>query len=98
MPKPDESRLLTDQQLRDLQDEGLVYPEDAVILQRDTAKAQDAKTASIKDTECQIRVDRVFKKIEADMGEDTTGYRDGHISYKTIPTGRWQALKKQEGG
>ena len=39
-----EKTVMTDEQLRGLQDEGLVYPEDAIILQRNTAQAQDAKT------------------------------------------------------
>ncbi len=44
-----------------------------------------------------LYVDHAAKQIvdwlEKHMGEDTTGYRDGHVAYKTLPLSTWQALK-----
>jgi len=62
-PKPD--RLLADEEIHRL----YLYIKDPFIPRyldtgRETAKAQDAKTASIMRAECQARVERIFKEIE----------------------------------
>ena len=53
-----------------------------------------SETASIKDLECQKRVERLFEEIEAKF-EDVTG--KGSIEQiLAIPKYKWQALKKRQ--
>jgi len=59
-------------------------------------KEQDAKTASIKDKECQERVEGIFKEIEDNSAIDQMAYRDGGGLLRTIPEATWQVIKKQE--
>ena len=94
-PKPDESRLLTKNELLNA---GVSYPQINFGYLQDAIKAQDAKTASIKDTECQARVERIFKEIEKNSAIDKLPYRDGCEIIRTIPESTWQALKEQKGG
>ena len=53
-------------------------------------KAQDAKTASIKEAECLVRMERIFKEIE----------KHKLLTSLAVPLEElywWQALKKQGG-
>jgi len=55
-------------------------------------EAQDAKTTSILDTECQARVQKIFKEIE---DEFPFALPKKYKSLKDVPW--WQAVKKKEG-
>jgi len=113
-PKPDESRLLTDDDFIQLfteeqRTQGVPdkynFPEAIAgnaCYHRVLAKAQDAKTASIKDAECQRRVERIFEEIEEhDFSYDRYGNPLMNLDFRTSD-GRqyvapwWQALKKRE--
>ena len=86
-PKPDEGRLLDKNELSsaisEWETQHSIYDPFHYIF---ICQKQDTKTASIKDAECQERVERIFKEIEATMGDDIKAY------YKRW----WQALKKKE--
>ncbi len=92
--KPDESRLLTSEEIM-----AITHCLGISKNYEDIAKAQDAKTASIKDAECQQRVERIFNKIESKMAiercdPDVMPY---FTDYYWMPIDIWQALKKREG-
>jgi len=65
-------------------------------------KDQDAQTASIKDAECQARVERIFEEIEEHCQTfDKDGNPIIYLNYKRADGNRkeinwWQALKKRE--
>lgn len=90
-------RLLTDEEIKQACRNAYVWYPVVSTAHRNIAEAQRDLTASIKDAECQERVERIFREMEACMGEDITEYRDGHVSYLTIPADTWQALRKKEG-
>ena len=87
-PKPNESRLLGLDEIRASHDYWNVLTDNAAKRIAPITQAQDAKTARIKDQECQQRVERIFKEIE--------DYEDGHININP-PGYFWQELKKKEG-
>lgn len=104
--KPDESRLLTEIQLSDaIQAGNRMWAEQTDIDNRiplaechdiKIREYQDAKTASIKEAECQQRVERIFREMETCFGAPA-----GHPQAKdwgvAIYNGDWLALKKLEG-
>lgn len=109
-PKPDENRLLTDEEIKEIEK---VPPEDYgappnwwLRANKRVAKAQDAKTTSIKDAECQKRVERIFEEIdninayigsyEATINSKRAISLRGSGLYFDID-GFMKALKKQEG-
>ena len=65
--KPDEGRLLTDDEIEQVYEPKMVRCVDFDDLKEyasNVAKAQDIKTAGIKEAQCQARVDGIFKEIE----------------------------------
>jgi len=108
--KPDESRLLTDEELKKnlkgiLEDYwGCDYPVSvkqvfASILT--LVKDHDARTASIKDADCQQRVERIFRDLEFMFLLKNHNHKKGEV--KIVACARCsydefkrQALKKQE--
>ena len=72
-PKPDESRLIPPHELQAMYEKWLAKVEDLAKIGcgahegfgEMARRTQDAKTASIKDAECQQRVERIFEEIEA---------------------------------
>lgn len=104
-PKPSESRLLTDEEIKvvrygwELRDnQTLVIP----VYNRSLIEAQDTKTASIKDQGCQQRVERIKRKIEKEFPDFAhtekidCGFQ-GDIDEWNDYTDKWQALWKEEG-
>ena len=57
-----EETVLSIQKLEDLQDEGLEYPGDAIILQQNTAKAQAKPTW---EAACQAERERILKWLKS---------------------------------
>jgi len=91
----EDNRLLTDEEIIAAIESGYEVidgVEMRVIHAFSIAKAQDAKTASIKDAEGQARAKRIFKKIERNM----------QVAYGTdkaeFNKGWWKALKEREAG
>jgi len=61
------------------------------------AKAQDAKTASIKDAECQARIDRIATDISV-FNDELDHTTIGDKEFRRMVTGKWlQGIKVQEG-
>lgn len=108
-PKSDEGRLLDSDTQCDLADDvNEIHPNLTVKLQatiltliEEVAKAQDARTTSIKDKKCQERVERIFKDIEESFlmyyYPIIKGTRKTDEYTIMAKDERWQALKKQEG-
>lgn len=69
-------------------DEDLIYTNQLFEPKPGISKAQDIKTASVKDAECQQRVERILDQ----MGTTIIG---GDL-YRYLREEDWQALKKQE--
>ncbi len=93
-PKPDESRLLTDEEVIRLGFKvcGKDFSRIDFCELPEFLLAQDAKTASIKDAECQARVERIFKEIYTRFCRFDKDTNEFCLNAKD-----WQALKKQEG-
>lgn len=105
-PKPDESRLLTNKEVENLADKFVEKNSanqlrldrgDWKIIIPTMLKAQhvkdmkwEAKPVSIKDAECQARVQRIFKEIEEQNPVDEI------LGGVILTPNQWQALKKQE--
>ncbi len=81
MPRLDEGRLLTDKELFEL------HPwlgDVDLTVHRFTAGKQDAKTASIKDAECQARVERIFKIIDYIKAVENYPLAEGQLESMVI--------------
>lgn len=104
-PKPDDSRLLTMNEIM-----SITHCLGISKNYEDIAKAQDAKTASITQAECQERIERILavgsKILEVAWhgdyanGNDAFGIDEGRVRAKECLDSlerEWQALKKQEG-
>lgn len=98
-----EGRLLTDevdtildyfnQTINKAMAEGTDRPEIEDLLKH-ICKAQDVKTASIKEAECQERVERIFREIGSKS--ITRHYGTGEsVEYTCIPTDVLQALEEE---
>ena len=94
-PKPDEGVLI----------DTTILPLPSYILNElditEELKAQRDLTASIKDAECQARVERIFGEIEDEMflihSDDVPAPATLRLSSKGDSFNKWQALKKKEG-
>jgi len=87
---PDESRLLIPEEISQILRELGEYATHGNGLEA-VAKAQDAKTASIKDAKCQERVNRIFEEVER-----FAAYAPGGELIDILLEGeRWQALRKE---
>ena len=102
--QPDESRLLTDEELafelreairQNVSEDELSYPRIGALVSK-TILPIIAKTASIKDAECQERVKRIFAEVEKEFCWIAGMWKD-EDKIMSIRWRQWQALKKQEG-
>ncbi len=95
---PDKGRLLTPQErslaiIDYMREHGGVTESDKLTEVETfgiTRKAQDAKTASIKDAECQERMERIFREIE-----ESIWFKQPSFPAESFAKW-WQALKKKE--
>lgn len=90
-PKPDEDRLLSSEQLKDL----ISPSSDKLACCMAVRNMQDARTAAIKDAECQQKIERIFKEIGKHPLCQTVGLFAKPVSLDDC--GWWQSLKKREG-
>jgi len=108
-PKPDESRLIPPHELQAMYEKWLAKVEDLASLGcgahegfgEMARRTQDAKTASIKDAKCQLRIERILEAITEDFVEPVANFymndKDRQRAFELWKSIKQQALKKQEG-
>lgn len=101
--KPDESRLLTDEEMQSTFQDNISVRGGGFWRPEEIAKLQDAKTASVLEAECQQRVERIMAELEEHYQTfDKSGDPIVNIDYRGANGSRkeirwWLGLKKHEG-
>ena len=50
---------------------------------------------TVKDAECQAKIERIIKEVEENSATEKMAYRDGGQIIRTIPDATWQVIKRQ---